>query len=46
MLIEVHGENKYKVKELLEGFQSKNRGGDDPSVSVIFYWREERRLKY
>ena len=40
MLIEVHGENKYKVKELLEGFQSKNLGGDDPNVPVIFYWRD------
>jgi len=40
MLIEVHGENKYKVNELLEGFQSKNLGGDDPNVPVIFYWRD------
>jgi len=40
MLIEVHGENKYKVNELLEGFQSKNLGGDDPNIPVIFYWRD------
>jgi len=40
MLIEVHGENKYKVNELLEGFQSKNLGGDNPNVPVIFYWRD------
>ena len=40
ILIEVHGENKYKVNELLEGFQSKNLGGDNPNVPVIFYWRD------
>ena len=40
MLIEVHGENKYKVNELLEGFQSKNLGGDNPNIPVIFYWRD------
>jgi len=39
ILVEVHGENRYKIDEILRGFKMKSLGGDNPNVPVIFYWR-------
>lgn len=41
IFVEVHGENKYEVDRILQGFRSRNLGGDNPNIPVIFYWKVE-----